>query len=483
MSGFRIRMQTLVLAVLIPALLIVTVVTGFLIYQDVHSVILSGFDKKLFAVSSTTASFIDGDVHQAILKQTPSEDSPMYLQYVAPMRRILHKADCKYVYTQVVGPTSDPTKDITYILDATVGPDHSHIGDLDVLPAEEEVGCHQVQAGKRPYYITTMHPWTEWGLLKSCFTAIYDHTGHVQSMAGTDVDVSIVVNKTSNLLFEVGAVSLVCILFGTILSIQVARRLTRPIALVKEGALIVAAGQYGHKIEIDRPQELADLAASFNQLSAALGGTIADLTNANREVEQKRRVENLSRLLAGSMGAKGGDRLAAGRIGNKGTVNSSSGYAFSPDGRLAAFWAAEPGNDPLDDARLRAEISEMAERLLGSAEGTDEAGEIARRLTSLFPAITGFALLDGQTATVRSNGRGTISAVLFDDGQSTSIDLASRPETRLSSGQSLVIGTGGAASLAGPPNAGATAMKMLADIEGAAQTRESEEIVIVLVAP
>jgi HAMP domain-containing protein len=487
MSGFRIRLQTLIQGVLLASLLIVTCIAGFLIYRSVLNVIQEGFDKKLFAVSSTSASFVDGDVHQAILAQKPSEDSQMYLQYVGPMRRILHKANCKYVYSQIVGPTSDPKQDITYVLDATVGPDHSHIGDLDHVPQEEKVGCHGVQSGRMPFYISSMHSWTEWGLLKSCFTPIYDHTGKVVAMMGTDVNVSIVLQKTNSMLAQVGIVSLICIFVGALLAIRVSRRLTRPIAVVKDGALVVAAGQYGHRIEINEPMELADLAGSFNKLSTALAGTVEELSNASREQEQRRRTQELEKLLADTIGDNSaGHGLAAGRVGTGNTVGSSSGYAFSGDRKLLAAWRAEPSGDPLENARLRAEIADIAERLLRRYAGNPS--EIASELASLYPTLTSVIVLDSTAGIVRSHVRRATPAVVVDHngGKATTIDLASTPEFALKTGHSLLVGPVDPERyvemlIKSLPN-GASAEAVIARIAGESESHSTEEIVTVLVA-
>ena len=63
---FSLRIRTIILLILIPALLIATVFMAWIIYSDLHQTILSGFDKKLYAVSIVTSSFIDADDHVEI---------------------------------------------------------------------------------------------------------------------------------------------------------------------------------------------------------------------------------------------------------------------------------------------------------------------------------------------------------------------------------------------------------------------------------
>ena len=492
MSNFKIRLQTLILGTLIPSLLLITCIAGSLIFSSIRGVILDGFDKKLFAISSTCASFVDGDVHQAILAKSPSEDSQMYLQYVTPMRRILKKADAKYVYSQIVGPTSDPTKDITYVLDATIGPDHSHIGDLDSTPAEERAGCRAVQAGRKSLYLTGMNHWKQWGLLSSCFTPIFDHAGKIVAMMGTDVDVTIVYNQTNLVLTQVGSVSLACMLFGAFLAIQVARRLTRPITLVKDGALLVAAGQYGHRIEVHQPTELADLARSFNKLSTALAATVEELNNANRELEQRRRAQELRRVLADSVDGNGPSsksgqavfkHVAAGRLGNKNVVTSSSGYVFAADGEQLIVWLTTPTDDQLQNARLRAEIAQTVERLL-----VKDASTTVANLAALFPVVHNVLAVDAQTRSVRSFVRRATPAIVIDStgDQPSTVDLGATEVFSLKPGQTLIMGQGDIgryASLLSRTRTGgdSTAAGIVGRISRATESMETEEIIAVLV--
>ena len=60
------HIRTIILIILIPALLIATVFMAWIIYSDLHQTILRGFDKKLYAVSIVTSSFIDANDHVEI---------------------------------------------------------------------------------------------------------------------------------------------------------------------------------------------------------------------------------------------------------------------------------------------------------------------------------------------------------------------------------------------------------------------------------
>jgi len=66
-ESFQLRLQTLILIVLIPLLLFVIAGYGWSNYSAIYSTILTGFDRKLEAISTTSAAFIDGAEHQRLI--------------------------------------------------------------------------------------------------------------------------------------------------------------------------------------------------------------------------------------------------------------------------------------------------------------------------------------------------------------------------------------------------------------------------------
>lgn len=65
---FHLRLQSLILLALIPTLLVVTALYGYSNYSAVYRDILQGFDRKLQAVGSSSAAFIDGGVHERLIR-------------------------------------------------------------------------------------------------------------------------------------------------------------------------------------------------------------------------------------------------------------------------------------------------------------------------------------------------------------------------------------------------------------------------------
>jgi len=65
------RLEQWILAVTIPALVLVALVLGVALYRGLYQRVLDGFDRKLLAATGTIAAFIDGDDHRALLRPLP----------------------------------------------------------------------------------------------------------------------------------------------------------------------------------------------------------------------------------------------------------------------------------------------------------------------------------------------------------------------------------------------------------------------------
>jgi hypothetical protein len=65
------RLEQWILAVTIPALVLVALVLGVAVYRGLYRRVLEGFDRKLLAATSTVAAFIDGDEHRSLLRPIP----------------------------------------------------------------------------------------------------------------------------------------------------------------------------------------------------------------------------------------------------------------------------------------------------------------------------------------------------------------------------------------------------------------------------
>ena len=303
-GNVEIRLESAVKLSLATSLIAVTLWLGHFTYQDLYRVILDGFDRKLKAISTSTASFIDGDLHRGleipfighdlVLDPETLEADYVYQSFVQPMKQIRDQAGITYLYTQIPHENPDYCR---YILDATEGEEHSLIGTEDELPPESSSGQRLV-LNRGQIYLSPVRSWRQWGLLKVAFAPIFDRKGEISALAGADVNITVIREKTRAGLLRVLATGTVTLVIGLVVAVHIGRRIVGPVAKVREAALALAAGRHAESIEPGHLAELRDLAHNLNDVGGTLAETAARLERSDGALEEKRRLREMRGHLA-----------------------------------------------------------------------------------------------------------------------------------------------------------------------------------------
>lgn len=312
-SGLPIR--TLLLRVFLPAVAVVAIGLGLLAYDRIYTSIVDGFDRKLIATSALTGALLDARDHDALIaiaRAKPDSDaaehSAEYLHAVLPMRRILHELDITYLYTQVLGGSQD----VIYVLDATVGEDHSPIGAEDDLPAETLAGIRRATA-QGTVHLSPIEFQQQWGLLKTAAAPVRDQRGKIVATAGADVNVSLIRVATQNALFVsvvIGLASLLGCAFVTLLTV---RRIAEPLDRLRREALRIAGGDHRPLDRFPAPRDIA-------QLQAALAASTAETTGKLADARDRRAVAIRAAGIAATEAALARRGQASGRLAFTGAV-------------------------------------------------------------------------------------------------------------------------------------------------------------------
>jgi HAMP domain-containing protein len=575
-----VKLQTLILLVVIPCLLLATVIFGWLIYGELYNVILYGFEQKLMAISTVTGSFVTGQDHDRILLKrnlsslafdpnshnlfgydtethelvrvdartgaawslgpddideargaiihpianpfsidsagrlmranpttgdnkvigrlllapepdtslTPeqrghqqpapivlnalafdtnlrrlygsgdglvdidtatgiarrgdfpvgfrNEHSKDYLKYVIPIRRIMRKKDITYLYTQLLAMGGK----VTYGFDGTVGDQHSALGAEDQLPIEELQGTEHVLTADS-VHLTAIRKWEQWGLLKSAFAPIYWPNSEIKGMAGADVNISVISERTRVALAEVGLIAAIILVLSGFVSLKISRKLVEPLADVKQGALRVTAGDYGFQLKSQSLDELQQLAQEFNRMSVTMRWTLEELTETNRGLEATRRRRELELALADSSGLPARDSGIHVYWTGAGKIKDASGCVSVPDDPdRAIIWMCEAAPTPITALRLRREIHSLTTRLLRKDVDWHE---VAERIMHVYDsAIYSVMLLDAKTGAIESRSRRAMPATIIAGDSSRGIDISS-VRINLAIGETLALASDG----------------------------------------
>jgi hypothetical protein len=431
------RLRSLILLVIIPALVLIIGIAGWLLYRNMYSIILEGFNEKLFALSTTTASCLDGDRIKGVLDKRNSEH-PDYLAYMKTLREIQKQKDVTYLYTFVLGGK----KDIVYIIDASPGEDFCPIGYEENVPMQNLEGLHRTINEGIPY-ISDIMEYERYGLLKVSAAPIHGSTNNIQALCGVDINISIIKHKLRMAISDVMGVGAIALFLAGLVSLWVSRKLIEPLTKVKSGALLLAAGEYGRRITVSEPQELEVLASAFNKVGNTIGGILQKAAENNEKNEAARRLTELAKELADISKDSPTDKayhLALRWLGGRIDCANASGAIANE--KFVFAWVTDSSTDSLQALKMRRDIAVIGSRLL-KTHANDKASIIST-LRFLFKDIVhAFFLFDSNTGMVHQIVRHPARGILIDSSGNLS-------EIILSDDKNITIQTGTALALISP---------------------------------
>lgn len=376
----QIGIQALLLRTFLPAVVVAALVLATFVYTMLYDTVLRQFDDRLVATSTITGALIDPGDHDWLIGQARAGGDPAaveadlrYRRNVEPMRHIREKLDLTYVYTQVRGGEDD----VLYILDGTDGDEHTAIGFRDSLPAATMAGLRDVQAG-RGLYVSPVEYQKQWGLLKTAAAPVYGADGRIAGTAGADVNVSVIKVATQNALFQSAMIGIASIIICLIVTLQVVRRVARPIERLTQEALRLAAGDHSPPAAIRRPREVGALRDSL----ALLGEHVTDeIGQGAAESERHNLAQGEMRLLAGLDAATSSVVLADG-------PERTLVWVVTGDAGLAAMLTARAMARLAERAKDRPDLIDRLDTLADLDQGALLRFEASTRSLTLVSAAT-----------------------------------------------------------------------------------------------
>lgn len=338
-------------------------------------------------------------------------EDPFYRRNRAAFVSLQRESGLSYLYTQVyVGH-----RRIYYVMDGTVGAGYSRPGAGDELPTTSVDGAESVQFLGRSW-MSPIQQWAAWGLLKSVFTPIVDSAGTVIGMAGADVDITIIRQRTRWALFSVVFVGVLTLVAAGFISLAVARALTQPLRHIKNSALWIAAGYYGTKVEAPGIREIGRLAQTLNALGAHVTDEEARARRYGRELTARRR----NALLQGALHGLAGTDPKAGPLAGIFDLSPEAG-GVAAEGRVV-LWLGATGGDALGQTCLQARASCLARKLL-TAHPIAAPAAMVETLAASFPMLIAGAIWTAETGLLHVFARAPLQ-IAPGEPSSRRIDLA-----------------------------------------------------------
>lgn len=344
-----------------------------------------------------------------------SERDPYFARHAPAYRQVREAAGLTFLYTQqYLGGDQ-----IRYILDGSVGEDHSPPGYLDTVPEDSLADVEAAQLRGRSF-VSAIREWDVWGMIKVSAEPIIAADGRVVAMAGADVDIGVIREKTRRALIAVLLVGVGLLLVAGWVSLRVAQSMTQPVREIKDSALRIAAGDLGARIGSRERDELGELAESLDALANRLEAQARQAESYHDALERSRLDTALDHALAdlahrsGAMAAPPRERPAVGALPRQ---------ACAFFGQHGLIWPAERAAEAASETEARARV--IAHRLLAT---TGDAFEAASGFASVRPGLPQVLAIDLAARSIRAlgtpspridtlDGRGARRTITFVDGR------------------------------------------------------------------
>jgi hypothetical protein len=188
--------------------------------------------------------------------------SDRYLDYVIPMREISEKQKLTYFYSFML---NNEDRTISYVYDSNVNDDFTHIGYVDdALLLDDFIAASEILMTSKSY-VSSIKAWGQWGLVKIGFAPIYSMDGRAGAIMGADQNVSSISEVSREALVILTLNSFIFLLFGATASWFIARSLTKPLLVMKDNVLSIAAGFLDRNVAEPNLKDLRPLASLFRE--------------------------------------------------------------------------------------------------------------------------------------------------------------------------------------------------------------------------
>lgn len=345
-----IPIQALLWRTFTPAIVVLAIGLGALVYTRLYDTILDGFSRKLVTTSSLTGALIDPKDHdfliQAARVRVPAEameEMPVYTRNAGPMKRIRRELELTYLYSQVLGGT----KDVIYVLDSSEGEDHSPIGSEDELTAETRAGLRKAETDGS-IYVSPIEFQEQWGLLKTAAAPVRDQKGRIVATAGADVNISVIEVATQNALLVSALIGVASLVASAMVTLLIVRWVGQPIEALKAEALRIDAGDRAPPADTAAPKEVRRLRVALADLASELMASMRSAWTEVLATDRARNVEVLGAVLGPPepvVLVAGKGRQVVWRPADDGLEARLEGRAmadlarrFAADRKLAARW-------------------------------------------------------------------------------------------------------------------------------------------------
>ncbi len=241
--------------------LLITAFVGFS-YLQAHSSIEESFGLALERIVATAAVEIDGDAHR-VIQQRADAASPEFRSIQAHLARVraTNYLDEDAIYTIQISDLMRPTAAVMLQKDPYTGDPYTLVAEN--LPKLQYV-VRTKQATHTELYTDPHDTWI------SAYAPILDSKGEVAGILEADYRVSKFVERRDRAVMQLAGIGLAALALAILAVAAFARGLERDLQRIRAGAEHIEHGNYSHRIDVTRGDELGLVARQFNRMAEVL---------------------------------------------------------------------------------------------------------------------------------------------------------------------------------------------------------------------
>jgi len=280
----RLRTQLFIIFSLIIISVVGTI--GYSVYKRMGAHYLEQMRTAITGYAYSASLLIDGDIHEGF---TAAQDmaSPAFMEMRDEMRSFMD-ADKRIseMYTMV---RTDRQNIWRFIIDAGVVEDDDGDGIISDLEKPAPLGeaydvtpYPEMQMAFEGPIADREISRDKWGWWLSAYCPIYNSAGEAVAIAGIDIAADTIREEMSQIRNMILFSCLVFLALALIVSITYAYSLTKPINAMVKASEEIGRGNYDHRVEVVKKNEMGFLASTMNQMAESISRSFDKLSTLNR---------------------------------------------------------------------------------------------------------------------------------------------------------------------------------------------------------